>query len=42
MAEWRSAGPIGVLFDVIAAVNASPQSREAFEKLQQEDAERGG
>lgn len=42
MAEWRSAGPIGVLFDVLNSITSSPQQRELFTKLQQEEAEQLG
>ncbi|KAF2728228.1 hypothetical protein EJ04DRAFT_413022, partial [Polyplosphaeria fusca] len=39
IAEWRSTGPIGVLFDVLNSITSSPQQRELFIKFQQESAE---
>ena len=42
IAEWRSAGPIGVLFDVLDAITSSPQQRELFIKLQEEEARQLG
>ena len=37
MEEWRKAGPIGVLFDVIASI-CTPQARELLEGFQREEA----
>lgn len=41
MNEWRKAGPLGVLFDVISSI-CTPQARELLENFQREEAEQLG
>ena len=40
MTEWRNFGPLGVLLDVIALISTSPQARQLFLRLREEEAQR--